>query len=78
MSATATEMNIDEMVRLINPERVAEIVSDTVGRGFPLTDDMVIHAACQSLQEQVDLYGQMLGVRREQIKEEIVRLAFYS
>ena len=78
MSATATEMSIEEMVRLINPERVAEIVADTVGRGYELNDDMVIHAACQSLQEQVDLYGQMLGVRREQIKEEIVRLAFYS
>ena len=77
MSATETPMSLDEMLRLVNPERVTEIVVDAVGRGFPVTDDLVIHATVQSLYEQEQLYGQMLGVRREEIKTEIVRLAFY-
>lgn len=78
MSATkVTEMSMDEMLRLVNPERVTEIVVEAVGRGFAVTEDLVKHAAVQSLYEQEMLYGQMLGVRREEIKEEIVRLAFY-
>jgi len=71
-------MSTDEMVRLINPERVAQIVTDAVERGFPLTDEMVTHAAVQSLQEQRDVAQEMVGVRREQFKENICRLAFYS
>jgi len=75
---SATDMTLDQMVKLINPERVAEIVVDAVGRGFPLTDDMVIHAAVQSLTEQHDIAYEMLGLHREEFKAELVRMAFYS
>ena len=78
MSNTATDMSLDEILKLVNPERVTEIVAEAVGRGFPVTDELVIHAAVQSLQEQRDIAYEMLGLRREEIKEEIVRLAFYS
>lgn len=77
MSATS-EMSLDEMVRLINPERVAEIVVDAVDRGFELTDEMVTNAAVQSLQEQRDIAYEMVGVRREDFKHELARLAFYA
>ena len=75
---STAEMTLDQMVKLISPERVAEIVVDAVGRGFPLTDDMVIHAAVQSLTEQHDIAYEMIGLHREEFKAEIVRLAFYS